>query len=466
MVRNTANKGKHRRLRIWSRPGGVGQVWQIALPVFLSQAIDTLMVFTDRYFLAELGRAHLGATMAGGLAAILPGFFLVGMLGQVTAFVSQYLGARRQSECSRMTEQGIYLTLLVAPFLILGGLWLGPAGFRLAGHEGELLRLDLEYFNILILSMIPNGLRTAFIGFFTGLGRTKIVLAANAVGVAINIPLSYGLIFGKWGLPAAGIAGAAWATVFSGFVPVLILGALYYGPGYHREYQTRFFPRFSGERVRRLVRYGLPSGLENFFNLLAFTLFMAVLQSFSLDAAAAVAIILNWDVVSALPLMGIGQGTMSLVGRYKGAGKLKLARRAMGSGLLLAWSYGALVIFVFLVFTSDLTGLFSSSQSSLEYRRVYQLADAMLRISCLYIFFDGIYLVLSAAVRGAGDTRFALLASSGSIWLFSLVAVFVMRQGWTGPVESWAMIIIMVVLLALIFAWRVRSGRWERVKMI
>ena len=452
--------------KLYRGPAGIGELVKVALPVFLSQAIDTVMIFTDRYFLAELGRAHLGATMAAGLAIFLVAMFLLGTLGQVTAFVAQYLGSRQKEKCSKVVEQGLLISVAVSLPIMLLAYFIAEDAFSLAGHKGELLQRELEYFNILILTVFTLSIRATLVGFFTGLGHTGIVLLANFMGVVLNIPLSYAMIFGQWGMPAMGIEGAAWATVISGLLPMTIFFVIYYAKRYHDEFNTRRLPRFDKEMFKRVLRFGVPSGIEITMNMSAFTIFMLVVQSLNDNVAAAVTIVLNWDIVSALPMFGLGQGAMSLVGRYKGAKKMQLAKRVGRSAIIVALVYSTFITVLYLSTTSTLTGMFSSIDPGVDYSAVYPLADTMLRLSCFYIVFDAFFIVFSSFIRGAGDTRWAMITSNSIEWSFTIITVYLIKAGYLDAITSWGALIALVFALAVAFFGRYLSGKWQQVQMI
>jgi MATE family multidrug resistance protein len=164
-------------------------------------------------------------------------------------------------------------------------------------------------------------LRQVFANFFIGIGETRMVTVASITAVALNLPLAYALTFGAWGLPRMGMKGAAWATVIAGFLPIGIFAVRFFSTDLRQLYNTSMRPRFDAGIFRQLVRFGLPAGLETFVNVGGFTFFTMVMYSYSPDVAAATTIVLNWDMVSFLPLLGISQGASSLVGRYLGAGK-------------------------------------------------------------------------------------------------------------------------------------------------
>jgi MATE family multidrug resistance protein len=454
------------RLRLLKGPGGLTEVWKLALPVILSQTIDTLMIFTDRLFLARLGKVHLAATMAGGLAAILAGMFLAGLLGQVTGFVAQYKGARRYKSCSVMVSQG----LMVAAALSLPMLWLAWSGssdmFRLLGHSGLLHSLEVDYFHILAWTVVTSSLRTVLAGFFTGIGQTGLVMKSSLAGVVVNIPLSWTLIFGRWGMPRMGMEGAALATVLSSLILVLYLLVKYLSRTCHQQFHTRTFHGPDLSLILRLFRFGLPAGLTKFLGMAAFTVFMLSLQSLGEDEAAAITIIGNWDIVSALPLIGIGQAGMSLTGQYKGAGRFKLARRAGLSAFLVAACSSLFLISIYLLFTEPLVQVFDSSSNSGQYQKVHAISVVLLQLSCIYLLFDAAYLVLSSIVIGAGDTRWSMIVSLLIEWFYTGLVIWGIRGGHFDIIDSWLVMIGMVVSLALAFGGRFLSGRWLQAAMI
>ena len=102
--------------------------------------------------------------------------------------------------------------------------------------------------------------------------------------------------------------------------------AAYLAPTNRREFGVAL-PRYDGEVMRKLLRFGYPAGVELFLNLLAFTSMILLFHSHGLATATAVTIVFNWDMVSFVPLLGIQIGVVSLVGRYMGAGRPEIAER-------------------------------------------------------------------------------------------------------------------------------------------
>ena len=187
-------------------------ILDIALPIVISRASYTVMLFVNRFFLSRVGKYELAAVMSGGLTSLVLSSFFEGLVGYVTALVVQYYGARRRNTCTRATTQAIYLALASYP-IMLCFMPLIKCAFVLTGQGPALAALATAYARMLLAGSILVILRTALGSFFVGTGKTRIVLIAKVSSVFISVPLNYLFIFGKLGMPEMGIQGAALGTI-------------------------------------------------------------------------------------------------------------------------------------------------------------------------------------------------------------------------------------------------------------
>ena len=135
-------------------------------------------------------------------------------------------------------------------------------------------------------------MKIALAGFFIGLGRTRVVMSANIIGMFINIPANWIFLFGKFGIPALEMNGTAIGTlVGSGSIRFILLG-VYLSPRYRREYSTHREIRFDGRLMKLMLEYGSPAGLETFLNVAVFNFFVQLMNSYGPDTATAVTIAL------------------------------------------------------------------------------------------------------------------------------------------------------------------------------
>ena len=298
---------------------------RLSVPMMISQGAYAIMIFTDRYFMSQIDPIHMASALGGGIASFFSISLFVGVLSYANALVAQYYGAGEYAKCPRVLTQGILMTLLCVPALIIITCLVGQI-FAAMGHDPRQVQLEKVYYYLLMLGSIFTLGKTCISSYFSGIGRTRIVMITDVLGMVLNVPLSYVLIYGKLGLPVLGIAGAAIGTVSSTFFALLMF-FLFYFLKEHRE-TFRVMQSFRPERgiMQRYIRLGLPSGVELFLNVAAFNLFLLMFQSYGVPQGAAAAIVLNWDILSFVPMLGLNVGIISLTGRFVGAGRIRRTR--------------------------------------------------------------------------------------------------------------------------------------------
>lgn len=441
------------------------EVIALALPIVISHACYTIMTFTDRLFLARIDSAQMNAAMGGGLSVYMLITLFLGVIGYSTALVAQYFGAGMKSKCAVVLTQTVIVSVLAYPIILL----LRPLGVLLFEHMGivhKQLVYQKIYFNILLSAAVVPLLRTALASFFSGIGRTKVVMVASFTAMIVNVIANYILIFGKLGFPALEIRGAAYGTVFGGVSGVLVLLGTYLAKHNSVEYTVRKSFCFVKETMNKLLRFGYPAGIEMFLNMLAFNIIIMLFHSRGLVAATATTIMFNWDMVSFIPLLGLQIGVTSLVGRYMGMQSPDLAHQSTISGLKLGWIYSILTFVLFVFFPVNLVNLFKPEGNLEIFFQTVPVAVFMIRVAVLYIFVEAVMLVFSGALRGAGDTLWAMLLSVGLHWILVPVLFLMLRVFNLSIQISWVTLIIIFVIFSFLFYLRYRGGKWRKIRMV
>lgn len=195
----------------WSRPAGAREVLAVALPLVVSSLSWTVMTFIDRVLL----KYDSGESMAAAFAASTAWFAVMclplGITMYVSTFVSQYFGAGRPERIGVAVWQGVWVALLVSPFLV-PMYYLAPALFEMSDHGASIAQKEITYFQILCFCGPALWISNSLASFYSGRGLTTVVMVVDTLAAFTNVVLDYAWIFGKWGFPAGGIAGAAWAT--------------------------------------------------------------------------------------------------------------------------------------------------------------------------------------------------------------------------------------------------------------
>jgi MATE family multidrug resistance protein len=319
-------------------PGGAAEVWRISYPLVLSHMSFTLQTFIDRVFLTW----YSSEAVAGAVAGL---FLTWGVMGlfiatgeYVTTFVSQYHGAGRPERIGGAVWQGIYFAIFAG--LVLAGL--SPSAhavFAWAGHDPAVRVHEVEFARVLLLGGFPIVLMATLSGFFSGRGQTRVVLFVNVLATVVNITLDYLWIFGHLGFPRWGVTGAALSTVISQCVGSLVYLFLMFRPAERAAFRTLAGWRFDRELFGRLLRFGFPSGLHWAIEISAFGLFIVIVGRLGTNQLAATGVAFNLNGLVFVPMLGLGVGLTSIVGRYMGAGKPDLAERATWSAIALSSVY-------------------------------------------------------------------------------------------------------------------------------
>src|SRR5262249_38175026 len=145
----------------------------------------------------------------------------------------------------------------------------------LGGHSAGVQELEAAYLRCLCFSALPTLITAATTSFFAGRGASWTVLSINATGLIVNGLLVYAWIFGAWGFPAWGIAGAGWATVCGTSASALLSLVLLLRPMHRTEFRTLSSWLDPG-LMRRLIYFGLPSGVHVALDVLAWTVFLFI----------------------------------------------------------------------------------------------------------------------------------------------------------------------------------------------
>ncbi len=455
-------------LKIWRRRDRYREVLRVCLPLVISLSATTLMEFTDRVFLANYSLDAISAALPAGITSYLPIAFFGGVGGYAGVFIAQYTGRGDERKIGCVLWQGIYFTLASGLLLWLLGVFAAGPLFTLAGHPQGVRELEEIYFSILCRGAVLHVAMVTLAAFFSGRGKTRPVMLITFFSVFIHIPLDYALIFGHWGLPALGIKGAAMATVVSWGVNVACLAGLIFTKANNRRFGIFKNMRFDREIFARLMRFGVPGSLQFTMDILAFTLFILLVGRIGLAELAATNIVLSINALAFMPSMGVSQGMSVLVGQALGRGKPSLASEYVASGchLLMLYILGVDLVFIF-VPDLVLSPFLATGQGARTHEAVLHLSRPLLQIVSAYLFFDALYMVFSGALRGAGDTRFMMLAIALVSPFCLVLPVYIGIEYLQISVHTaWLWVLCFVTVLFVLSALRFRRGAWKKMLVI
>ena len=434
------------------------ELLKLALPMVVSQGTFAVMIFTDRYFMSQIDPVHMAAALGGGVASFFSFCFFLGLFSYANALAAQYLGAGEPQKCPRVVTQGMIMTVMSAPFLTLIT-FLVAGIFEGMDHEPVQVELERTYYLILMAGVLVTLAKVCLSSYFAGIGRTHVVMICDIFGLVINVPLSYAMVFGKLGFPALGIVGAGISTVTATFLAFLLFVVFYF----RKEHRDRFrvLQSFALDMkiLRRYWRLGFPSGLELFLNVAAFNLFLLMFQSYGVAEGAAAAIVFNWDILSFIPMIGLNVGVISLIGRFVGARDMARTNEVMAAAFAAALAYSAMLAVIYITLRFPLVEVFAPPSG--DFAAIRELSAFMMIGLSSYVMADAVILVSGGVLRGAGDTRWLMVASVSLHWAMLVAQFFIIRVFGFGPRVSWLTFVALVLVIAVVYAWRLKGGRWR-----
>ena len=436
----------------------MAELLRLALPMVVSQGTFAVMIFTDRYFMSQIDPAHMAAALGGGVASFFSFCFFIGLFSYANALSAQYLGAGEPEKCPKVATQGMIMTAMSTPFLTLIT-FLVAGIFESMGHEPRQVELERIYYLILMSGVLISLAKVVLASYFAGIGRTYVVMICDVFGMVINVPLSYVLVFGKLGFPAMGIVGAGVATVAASVLALLLYVAFYFHREHREAYSVLLSFSLDMKILRRFWRLGFPSGLELFLNVAAFNLFLLMFQSYGIVEGAAAAIVFNWDILSFIPMIGLSVGIISMIGRFVGARDMARTNEVMAASFVLALAYSAILAVLYITFRYPLVEVFAPPTG--DFSAIRELSAFMMIGLSSYVMADAVVIVCGGILRGAGDTRWLMVASVTLHWAMLIAQYFIIRVFGLSPQISWIAFVVLVLAIAVVYSMRLYGGRWR-----
>lgn len=453
-------------MRRWREPGGYQEALVLAFPLILSAGSWTLQHFVDRMFLSWWDVRAMGASLAAGIVQFTIVSFFMGTASYTNTFVAQYQGADRPERIGPSVWQSIYFSL--ASFLVfLAMVPLASPLFHFFGHDPALRDMEISYFQIMLIGSGFSIYSSAISGFYSGRGRTWPVLWVNFGGTLVNIVLDYAMIFGHWGFPEMGIRGAAWATVSAMAFNAAAFSLMFFSRRNRLEFATLRGWHFESDLFKRLMKFGLPSGLHFMADVFVIMLFIQLVGRIGTNELSATTLAFNVNMLAFLPMVGFGIATSTLVGQRLGADQPDLAAKSTWSVFHMTFVYMTSVAILYLVFPSLFIEPFAKQADPEQFDQVRPIAFLLLRFVAFYCVFDTLNIIFASALKGAGDTRFVMWLTFGlglvimvfPTWLASLL-------GHASILIAWTALSLYVVLLGFGFLWRFRRGKWREMRVI
>jgi putative MATE family efflux protein len=425
------------------------------MPVVLSSFLQRSVGIVDIFLVGGLGASAIAAVGVAQIMVFVVMSMSWGINVGATVLVSQLWGADRKDEAGKAAYQAMLVAVLAAIVIMVAGHLVGWKVARMLGANEEVQRILFDYSKIIFTFIAFTIFINVLSGIMHGAGDTKTPLYATLIVNILHVVVAYPLIYGKWGLPALGVKGAAIAIAVSE-----CLGAAFL---FTRSLERRYIV-LSRELEMRLttmtVKLGWPIFVDRLLQNAGSMVFAKVILLYGTAVYAAHQVGLAIEAISFMPGYGIAVAAATMVGQNLGAGRPGDARLSAYEANRLAVILMAGMGFVFFFFPYVLLRLFTNDPEVIRYGILYMKIVAFAQVPL------AITMVLTGSLRGAGDTGFIMFATMAGMWLVRLPVTALLATVFHAPIRYvWSVMIFDWLVRMGLISWRYRKERWGRLEI-
>jgi MATE family multidrug resistance protein len=452
---------------------------RIAIPVVMAELGWMAMGVVDTIMVGPLGPQAISATGVGNSMHIAFAIFGMGVLLGLDTLVSQAFGARNIKECHRLFLDGLALAgLMAVPIVaVLIGVWYA---IPFLGFHGAVRPLLESYFGIVVASTPFLLVYAACRRYLQGMHTVTPVMFALVTANVINAAANWVLIYGHFGLPALGVTGSAWATLISRIYMLAVLAVAVWWVDRERTRDAGLDEagldeagesqrsrgslwhvdwHFDPERLRRLLRLGLPAASQIGAEVGVFALATAMSGMLDPISSASHQIALNMAGLAFMIPLGMGSAGAVRVGHAVGAREPARVAASGWTAIVLGTGFMVASGLAFVLMPRQLIRLFSDDPD------VLRVGTSLLLLGAVFQLFDGIQGVITGTLRGLGDTRTPMITNLAAHWLLGLPVSYTLCfiLGW-GVYGLWVGLSLGLIVtgITLFWVWTVRLEHYRQ----
>ena len=428
----------------------------------VSRSTQSVIGLADALMVAPLGAAALASTSTGAINTFSLVILPMGTVFIVQSFASQYAGRGDLVSARRFAWYGLILAAL-AQVMALAALPFVPRTLGLFGFEPQVREAISGYMMIRLCSTGFIIVTEALGNWFGGIGDTQVQMRASILTMIANIALNWVFIFGHLGAPAMGVRGSALGSALATLVGAVFMFVAFTAK--QREIVGGQPLALRMSEFLRVVRFGVPNGVNWFMEISAFTLFLnAVVSQLGTVVLASMNVILQLNSVSFMPAFALASAGAILVGQAIGrAAKDEVpALVRLTMGVSLAWQ--GTVGLIYILFPRMLIAPFATHGAEAE--QLLKVGTLMLVLSAAWQLFDSVGVTVGEALRAAGDTAWCMWARLAVAWaLFVPVSWWLIAHMRGGPATVMLCVVGYLAILSVVLYWRFRTGAWRRIEL-
>ena len=387
----------------------------LAIPIIVAQLGSILMGVTDNIMVGHyLGKIGLGVAGIANSIAFLISSIGVGGLAVVAPLISKAKVEGNIGEVNRLFRAALWAAGWFGLIMCIIG-FLCITFFEVFQQSAEINAKSPSFMGIVLISNVFTFMFIASKQLSDGLSKTKVAMIITILGLAFNFVFNIVLINGYLGFPKLGLNGAAVSTFFTKLLMLLVMLLYLYRATAFKEYLKRIYnPLPVADLIKLIFKIGVPSGLQFFFEIAAFSLAVVMMGWLGEAQLAAHQIAIN--IASTTYMMASGLGVAGAIRVGEGRGLRSIARIKMSGNvaLLLVGTFMTIMMLLIIVLNRFLVELYISDAE------VIALAVKLMLIAAVFQLSDGIQVVSLGILRGLADVNIPTWITMFAYWIVAL----------------------------------------------
>lgn len=431
----------------------------VAIPIILESLAQNILNITDTAFMGRVGAVSLGAAAIGSIFYYIFISVAFGLSIGSQIIIARRFGEQNYRMIGKTLAQTQYVLIFLGVFLWLMLMFFLPQILNLI-VDSDVIRAEAHsYLKYRIFGFLPAFLNSSFRAFFVGIAKTKVITFVTIIMTVVNIVLNYLLIFGNYGFPEMGIAGAALGSVFAEIVAFIVFIVYTRFKVDNVKFRLFRYPKFNTHLVKRILKVALPLMTQYFISFVCWFSFFVMIEKMGEIELAISNIVRSIYIFMLLPIWGFSAATNTFVSQLIGKGKQEEVMSLTVKSLYLCMSFAIALALIMSFFPNAFISILTNDlELALLSRPVYYvvLGAAPLLASGIIFF---------SAVTGSGNTNIALLIEVGVLSLYMVFVWFVIYQlKWSLPMV-WTVEYFYGILLLLFAYFYLKSGKWKKAKI-
>jgi len=434
------------------------KILQVALPAIAGLSTQMVVSLVDSAMVGRIEDAKyaLAAMGIGVLATWALISFFSSLATGIHVVVARKYGEGDYISCGITLNNSILIAVLIGLLVAMAGVFFSYPIAHLFATDATVGNYASEYLYYRFMSIPFFLISVSFRGFFFGISKTKIFMFSGIITNLLNIIFNYIFIYGHFGFPKMGLAGAGLgstlATVFDGLFYIVIILL----PSYRNRYQNLKHLIINKSIISAIVKISWPVSFQNVFILIGFLSFVSITGIIGTLEQAATQAIISTLFISFLPCFGFGIAVQTLVGNNLGARKYLLAKIYGFETAKVATIYTIVLGFVFIIIPEYVLLIITNDQT------IIQTAVPSLRVAGFAQIFYGVGVVLANGLQAAGRSFYVMKSEViTNLLIFVPLAYFLGVYLELGLTWAWMALPVYIILYSLVIYMKFNSPDWH-----